>query len=199
MLKSWKTRALVTAGAVALVAPFSFTGGAFAATVPTGLSATSASGTPTAGSSINVNGSCALVNAAPQTAIIRLRGPNTVATVTDPVVASSNPTVTNTTFQGTLVIPSGARVGDSFFVGAACVDNQGVQSMETSAGTVTVVMGSVLGSTTGVTGIVNSTTGTGLTSTSGTTAGATGTGTTAGGTSTTSVAVPITATPSFTG
>ncbi len=208
MLKSWKTRALATAGAVALAAPFAFMGGASAAAgTATITSVNSTTGNFEAGSNVTVNGAgCAQTGTNPtQTATIRLRDLNNA------VVSSAQAAVLGSgTFQGTLNIPSNARVGDMFTVSAFCIEN-GVQGTESTGGNgFTVTQGSVLtGSSTlsGLAGTGSSTlsglagntslSGSQITSTSGQTSS--GNFGTTGTTGTTGVATPITATPSFTG
>lgn len=209
MLKSFKARGLAAAGAVALVAPFTFMSGAMAVPGTAVISSvTSATGNFEAGTALTVTGSgCAATGTNPaQTATLRLRGPG--GTITDPVVATSGATVLGSgTFQGTLTIPSNARVGDMFLATAFCTDS-GVAGTEagTTGGTtnnpVTVQQASVLSTSGGVTGITGVTSGgvTGITSTSGATTATSG-ATTAGGTTgaTTGVATPIVQTPTFTG
>lgn len=205
MLKSWKMRGLVAVGAVALVAPFTFTSGALAAagTATVG-SVNAASGNVTPGATLNVTGSgCGptAVGTVAQTATIRLRGPG--GTTSAPVVGTASATVNGDgSFQGTLTVPSDARVGDQFVVGAFC-SQSGVQGTEAFSGPFAVQAGSVLsGAVTGTLAGSGSTsvTGTGLTSTSGSTTATSGTTSDLSGTTgTTGVAVPITQTPTFTG
>jgi len=208
MLKSFKARGLAAAGAVALVAPFTFMSGAMAAPGTAVISSvTSATGNFEAGTALTVTGSgCAATGTNPaQTATLRLRGPGSPASITDPVVATGGATVLGSgTFQGTLAIPSNARVGDSFLVTAFCTES-GIAGTEAGGGVgnpVTVQQASVLSTSGGVTGVTGITSGsvTGITSTSGATtatSGATTAGVTTG--ATTGVATPIVQTPTFTG
>jgi hypothetical protein len=202
MLKSWKTRALATAGAVALAAPFAFMGGATAQTAPTatGVTVTSTTGNFTPGTPLTVTGAgCTPVGTVASTATVRLRGPG--GTLTSPVVSSSPATVLpDGSFTGSLTIPADARVGDTFLATAFC-SNGAVQGTEVAGTPVIttaaapILSGSVAGTVSGVLSATG-TSGTGLT-----TGGTTGTGTTGTGTTgtTTGVATPIPQQPTFTG
>jgi len=200
MLKSWKTRALATAGAVALAAPFAFMGGAMA--VPT---ATVTSVTPTngpAGTSVTVLGNCGTTATEPATgAQLFLTGPTITAPAPGQAFGATVVAGSSTgDFTGTVTIPSGARANDVFTVTARCSDRTGTGDVSAAGPTFTVIDSGITGTVTGAlsgTG-TGGVTGTGLTSTSGaTTAGATSAGTTTG--STTGGATPIPRQPNFTG
>jgi len=200
MLKSWKTRALATAGAVALAAPFAFMGGASA--VP---------GTPTVTSLSPSNGP------SPSTVAVEGTGCGTTTTpATSVELFVTGPGITTPTavqgqvlqagvFTGTVTITG--RAGEVFNVVARCTDSTGTGQASTGGPAFT-VQGTGLttgllttgGSSTG--GLLSTTsggvTGTGLTSTSGTTTAGATTGFSTTG-STTGGAVPIPRTPNFTG
>ncbi len=192
MLKSWKTRALATVGAATLAAPFALMGGATA--VPGGAqvtSANSATGNIEAGSVLNVNGTGCIQNGTiVQTVTLRLSGPSPATTA----VSSGSATVTAPStgdFTGTISVPAGARVGDSFTLSAFCTES-GVPGQSGTFGTpIVVAQPSVLPPVVTIPPVL------GVTSGSNPTATIPPSATTPAATS--GVAVPITATPPYTG
>jgi len=197
MLKSWKTRALAVAGAVALTAPFAFMSGASAVPgTPTITTVTPVNGA--AGTSVTVSGTGCGTTAVPATLVeIFVVGPG----ITTPTATTGTATGGSAgDFSGTVLIPASARAGEVFSFVARCSDATGAGPNSSGGPTFTVagtgltgtLTGTLSGTTTGTTGV----TGTGLTSTSGTT------GTTTAGVippPTTGGAVPIPRQPNFTG
>ena len=194
MLKSWKTRALATAGAVALAAPFAFTGGASAVPGTPTVTLLSPSNGPSP-STVAVEGTGCGTTANLATVELFVTGPGITTPTSVPGVVTSGGA-----FSGSVTISG--RAGEVFNVVARCTDSTGTGPASSGGPTFTVQGTGLLttgGSTTG--GLLSTgtggVTGTGLTSTSGaTTAGATSTGTTG---STTGGAVPIPRQPNFTG
>lgn len=207
MLKSWKTRALATAGAVALAAPFAFMGGASAVPgAPTITSLTPSNGPSP--STVAVVGTGCGTTAVPATGVdLFVTGPGiTTPTATPGAVTGGSAG----DFTGSVTISG--RPGESFTVVARCRDATGQGPVSSGGPTFTVADTGITGTVTGiVSGAVSGTgsttlsgstslSGTSITSTSGTnTGGATGGTTSNIGGTTSGVATPITQTPTFTG